>query len=92
MNLLLTIEQIIQRVDDGIEIKSDKDITIKAGNKINMTGDSGIGITSSGGDVSVNAVNIKETADAQYSAKGGASTRIEGGSDLTLKGAMVMIN
>jgi len=76
----------------GIEIKSDKDITIKAGNKINMTGDSGIGITSSGGDVSVNAVNIKETADAQYSAKGGASTRIEGGSDLTLKGAMVMIN
>jgi Rhs element Vgr protein len=77
---------------DGIKIKSVKDIIIEATNNVTVTGPQGIKINSSAGDVTVSGVNIKETADVQYSAEGTGTAKVTGGTQLTLKGAMVMIN
>jgi len=78
--------------DSGIALNSPKDITIQATQKLNLSGDQGINIQSSGGDVTVSGVNIKETANVQYSAAGSATAQVNGGGELTLKGGMVMIN
>lgn len=77
---------------NGIDIKSPKNINISADEKISINGIQGIDIQSSGGDVLVTAVNIKETANVQYSAEGSATAQVSGGGELTLKGGMVMIN
>lgn len=78
--------------DSGIAMNSPKDITIQATQTLNLNGDQGVNIQSSGGDVTIGAVNIKETANVQYSAAGNATAQINGGGELTLKGGMVMIN
>ena len=76
----------------GITIKSAKDITIQADQKVNINGTQGIQVAALGGDVQVSGINIKENADAQYSVQGGETTQINGGMELALKGAMIMIN
>ena len=76
----------------GIEIKSPKNITISADQKVIISGNTGVEIKSSGGDVSSSGVNIKQNANIQFAAKGGASAEVNGGAQLTLKAAMVMIN
>jgi Rhs element Vgr protein len=76
----------------GIAIKSDKNITLEAGQNVSIKGNTGISIQSSGGDVSTKGMNIKDVADMQYSAKGNATAEVQGGVQLTLKAAMVMIN
>jgi Rhs element Vgr protein len=76
----------------GIEMKSDKSITIQAAQNLILKGDMGISIESSAGDIEEKGLNIKESAEMQYSAKGSVSAQVQGGAELTLKGAMVMIN
>lgn len=76
----------------GIDIKSAKDINIEAGQSVSITGKMGVKIASSGGDVAISGLNIKENASAEYTANGGAAATVQGGASLTLKGAMVMIN
>lgn len=76
----------------GITIKSDKDINLQAGQKVTIKGNSGVDIESSGGDVDVKGNNINETANMQYVAKGSMTAAVQGGTELTLKAAMVMIN
>ncbi len=76
----------------GIDILSDKNINIKSQQNVTINGNMGITITSSGGEVVTNAVNIKENAQAEFSAKGSIAAIVQGGTQLTLKGAMVMIN
>jgi Rhs element Vgr protein len=76
----------------GITIKSDKNITLQAGQKVTIKGNSGVDIESSAGDVGVKAININETANLQYTAKGSVAATVQGGTELTLKAAMVMIN
>lgn len=78
--------------DSGITIKSPKNITLDATQKVNIKGAQGVSIEASGGDVSIAGVNIKESAKAQFSAEGSAAAKVTGGGQLTLKGAMVMIN
>ncbi|NND61570.1 MAG: type VI secretion system tip protein VgrG [Flavobacteriaceae bacterium] len=78
--------------DSGIVMKSPKDISIEADQTVTIKGTQGVSIESSGGDVSTNAMNIRESADMEYSAEGSASASVRGGGELTLKGAMVMIN
>ncbi|MEJ0103890.1 MAG: phage baseplate assembly protein V [Bacteroidota bacterium] len=78
--------------DAGIEMKSPKDISIEAQQNVSIKGMQGIKIASSGGDVTVSGVNVKETANVQYSAEGSATAQVSGGGQLTLKAAMVMIN
>ena len=76
----------------GITIKSAKDINIEATQNVNIKGNQGVSIASSGGDVAISGLNIKETAQSQYTAKGNLNAEVQGGAQLVLKGAMVMIN
>lgn len=77
---------------DGITIKSPKSITIQAQENISATGAQGVKIESSTGDVSITGMNIKETANEQYSAEGSLTAKISSGTELTMKSAMIMIN
>lgn len=76
----------------GITIKSAKDINIEATQNVSIKGNQGINIASSGGDVAIKGINIEETAQSQYTAKGNLNAEVQGGAQLVLKGAMVMIN
>lgn len=76
----------------GIDLSSPKDINISAQQKVNIKGTQGVTIQSSGGDVATQGLNIKENASMQFSAQGGQMAQVSGGMQLTLKGAMVMIN
>jgi Rhs element Vgr protein len=76
----------------GIDMSSPKSINISADENVTIKGTQGVSIQSSGGDVAIKGVNIKENADMQYSAQGGQMAQVSGGMQLTLKGAMVMIN
>jgi uncharacterized protein (DUF2345 family) len=78
--------------ESGIAMNSNKDISITAKQNLVLNGAQGVQIKSSGGDVQLNGLNIKENASMQYSAQGGESAQVSGGMQLTLKGAMVMIN
>ncbi|MBL0739538.1 type VI secretion system tip protein VgrG [Flavobacterium sp. GN10] len=76
----------------GIDLSSQKNINISANQNVTIKGNQGVNIQSSGGDVAIKGLNIKENADMQYSAQGGQMAQVSGGMQLTLKGAMVMIN
>jgi Rhs element Vgr protein len=78
--------------NNGIDISSPKSINISAQEKVTIKGTQGIEIESNGGDVETKGMNIKETATIQYTANGGATAQVSAGMELTLKGAMVMIN
>lgn len=85
-------ENSIVMSSSGIEMKSPKDITIDATGTLNLKGMQGINVESSAGDVQLKGLNVKANADIELSAEGGASASVQGGAELTLKGAMVMIN
>ena len=76
----------------GIVIKSAKNISIEANQKLTLKGKQGVAIESSPGDVTVKGTNIKQTANVKLSAKGNAQAELTGGAQTTIKGAMVMIN
>jgi Rhs element Vgr protein len=76
----------------GIAIKSEKTISIEAGQQVTVSGTEGIAMSSSAGNCTASAVNIAHTAETQFSAKADGSAEIQGGLQLTLKAAMVMIN
>ncbi len=85
-------ENSIEMAEAGITMSSPKSITIKADQNVTIQGEMGVKIEASGGDVEVSGMNIKETADMKYSAEGSLQAQVQGGTELTLKGAMVMIN
>ncbi|NHN24929.1 type VI secretion system tip protein VgrG [Flavobacterium jejuense] len=85
-------ENSIVMSSSGITIKSAKDINIEATQKVNIKGNQGVTVAASGGDVATSGINIKETAQSQYTAKGNLNAEVQGGAQLVLKGAMVMIN
>lgn len=76
----------------GINMHSPKNINITADQKISIQGTQGISISSSAGDVETSGINVKETANMEYSANGGATAKLSSGAELTIKSAMVMIN
>lgn len=78
--------------DSGIALKSPKDISINSDQNVTISGAKGVKIQASGGDVEVSGINIKETADSQYSAEGSQIAKINSGAELMLKSAMIMIN
>ncbi|WGH75704.1 type VI secretion system tip protein VgrG [Tenacibaculum tangerinum] len=77
--------------ESGITIKSGKSINIEADQEVTIKGTQGVTVQATQ-DVQIKGMNIKSSADVQYSAKGGASAQFEGGGETTIKGAMVMIN
>lgn len=78
--------------ESGTVMKSPKDISIEADGKLLLKGTQGVQVQAPGGDVEVTAMNIKQTADMQYSAEGSEIAKINSGMELTLKSAMIMIN
>ncbi len=82
----------IEMSSSGISMSSPNNIEIKADQKVSIQGEMGVTIEASGGDVQVSGMNIKQSADMEYSAEGSMTASVQGGTELTLKGAMVMIN
>ncbi len=76
----------------GIELKSPASITIHADQQVNISGNMGVSIKASSGDVAISGMNVNAKADIALSAKGNVSAQVQGGAELTLKGAIVMIN
>jgi Rhs element Vgr protein len=77
---------------DGITMTSPKNITISADQNLTLKGAQGVTVQSTAGDVQISGINIKETAQSQYSAEGSLTAQLQGGTQTTIKGAMVMIN
>ncbi len=78
--------------DSGITLKSDRDINIESSQKLTLKGDQGVSIEASSGDIEIKGMNIKNTADMEFSAEGSMTASLQGGAETTIKGAMVMIN
>ncbi|PZR19241.1 MAG: Rhs element Vgr protein [Flavobacterium psychrophilum] len=78
--------------DSGITIKSPKNISIEADQNISIKGTQGVKTTSSGGDIQTSGMNIKHNAQTEYTAQGSVTAKVTAGAQLTLKGAIVMIN
>lgn len=78
--------------ENGIEVFSEKDVSIKSSQIISLSGEQGVSIDAPAGDVTISGMNIKNTADLQFKAEGSATAELSGGTETTIKGAMVMIN
>lgn len=75
----------------GIALDSPKDIVISAKGKITLDAVGEVGITSKA-DVKITALNINNSANVGFVAKGNASAELSASGQTTVKGAMVMIN
>ncbi len=77
--------------DGGITLNSGSDIKLTAKGKIllSATGNAEI---SSKGDVSISGNNVKNKASIAFSAEGSASAELKASGNVTVKGAIVMIN
>lgn len=67
-------------------------ITIKSAGEIKIDATKPLTLSSSGGDVSLKGVNIKNEAQAKFTAKGNAGAEIETSAIAILKGSLVKIN
>ena len=76
---------------DGIVIDSPKDISITSKSKIKLDGTGGIELQSTG-DIKLAGMNIDQSANASFTAKGNASAELSASGSTTIKGAMVMVN
>lgn len=77
--------------DSGILLKSAKDINIKATGNINMEA-TGKAVIKATQDLETSGMNIKQTAQMGFTAKGTASAEVSASGQTVIKGAMVMIN
>jgi Rhs element Vgr protein len=82
----------VELSDSGIVLDSPKDITVSAQGKIAMTAVGNIELSSSGGDVTEEGLNITHTAQVGFTAEGNATAELSASGQTTIKGAMVMIN
>jgi len=76
---------------DGIQLDSPKDIMINAKGKISLDATANISVTSQA-DVAVSGLNVENSANVAFTAKGSASAELSASGQTTVKGAMVMIN
>jgi len=83
---------IVELNESGISLDSPKDIKISAKGKISLDAVGEIAITSSGGDVKADGLNINLTGQVGFVAKGSATAELSASGQTTVKGAMVMIN
>lgn len=82
----------VEMTNSGISMNSMKDVVIKAAGKINLQANTGITATASGGDVSLDGLNVQAKAKLAFSAQGSASAELKATGITTVKGSMVMIN
>ncbi len=78
--------------ESGITLDSPKDINITAQGGINIEAMDAIAISSSGGDVTAEGLNVSLTAQVGFTAEGSATAELSASGQTTVKGAMVMIN
>lgn len=76
----------------GIEIKSASAVTIKAATELNMSATSGGSCKVSGGDLSMEALNVSCNGQMTFKAQGAASAQLTASGEVKVQGAMVMIN
>ena len=81
----------VQLSDSGIVLDSPKDISITAKGKITLDAVGELGVTSKA-DVKIAGLNINNSANVGFVAKGNASAELSASGQTTVKGAMVMIN
>ncbi|MBE3024386.1 type VI secretion system tip protein VgrG [Janthinobacterium sp. BJB1] len=77
--------------DKGILLDSPADIVLKAGGKISLTAGTNIEASASA-DIKLGGMNINSNASVALVAKGSASAELSASGQVTVKGAMVMIN
>jgi Rhs element Vgr protein len=82
----------IEMSNAGIRLDSAKDVSIKAKGKISLEAVSGITAKASGGDVTLEGLNVNAKAQISFSAQGSASAELKASGQTSVKGAMVMIN
>ncbi len=75
----------------GITISSCADLNLNAKKNINLNADMDVAITATK-DITASAVQISASASATMSLQGDASAKLVASGELTLQGAMVMIN
>jgi len=91
---ILILDQTGNKVElsaGGIALDSPKDIKIAAKGKISIEAVGEVGITSKA-DVKVSGLNIDNSANVGFTAKGNATAELSASGQTTVKGAMVMIN
>lgn len=76
----------------GIEIKSASAVTIKAATELNMSATSGGSCKVSGGDLSMEGLNVSCNGQMTFKAQGAASAQLTASGEVKIQGAMVMIN
>jgi len=81
----------VELSSSGILLDSPKDISINAQGKTTISAVGQITLSSKA-DVTVEGMNIKQTANAGFTAQGNASAELSASGQTTVKGAMVMIN
>ncbi|MFM9984375.1 MAG: type VI secretion system tip protein VgrG [Flavobacteriales bacterium] len=81
----------IKLSSSGIEIKSNKDITLKANGNISQNATGKIDLVSQQ-DSTLSGLNVNCTAKIGFTAKGNATAEISASGQTTVKGAIVMIN
>lgn len=77
---------------DGIEINSASNVKITAAESVTIDGPSGITGTSSGGSISLSGMSISCSADTEFSASADASASFSSSGEVSITGAMVLIN
>ena len=81
----------IEMSSSGITIQSASDITIKANQNIHASATSAINISATG-DLKMSGLSVTGNAQTQMTMKGTASAELSASGEVTVKGAMVMIN
>lgn len=76
----------------GITLKSTKDITLDAGRSLRLKAGQNIELKATGGDVSLNGVNVVGKAKVSLNMTGSAKAELSAGGQTVVKGAMVLIN
>lgn len=78
--------------NNGISLNSIKDVIIKATGKVDIQGKLGVSGAASGGDISLEGLNVQAKAKISFSAQGSASAELKAAGNTSVKGAIVMIN
>lgn len=81
----------VELSSSGILLDSPKDITVTAKGKITLDAVGEVGISSKA-DVKIAGLNINNSANVGFVAKGNATAELSASGQTTVKGAMVMIN
>ncbi len=81
----------IEMTSGGITLDSASNITIKAAQNIEMTATNNLTVKATN-EVNVSGLNITNNAQTQLTVKGGVTAELSSGGEVTVKGAMVMIN